>query len=249
MSSPNSWHDQDQFWELLEPVLFSEQRQQRAETEIDTLIELLQIKQQDHILDLCCGSGRHSLALAQRGYVVVGVDRTQSYIENARQAAANRDLDVKFTVSDMRGYSVPDGFDIILNLFGSFGYFADPMDDRKVVEQMFASLRPGGKFLIETMGKEILARTFQPRDWSETGDLLVLSEKTVGESWGRIHTRWIVIKGTQRFKHNVSVRSYSAVELSNLLTTCGFVDVQVFGNLAGAAYDQAAESNASSVAK
>jgi hypothetical protein len=126
-------------------------------------------------------------------------------------------------------------------MFGSFGYFENPDDDRKVVTNMCQSLRAGGQFLIETAGKEIVARNFQEMEWSEVGDLLVLSEKKVSQNWGRIETRWIVIQGTKRVEHRVSVRSYSAVELSSLLSDCGFSKVQVYGSLDGIEYDQRAQ--------
>ena len=241
MNTQDSWHNQDAFWELLEPVLFNQQRQLTARAEVDKLEKLLQIEEQSRILDLCCGTGRHSLELSRRGFDVVGVDRTTTYIEKARSEAEKRGLDVPFVVSDMREYCSPNGFDIVMNLFGSFGYFEDPDSDRRVVENTCASLRPGGRFLIETAGKEILARDFQEKDWGEEGDLLILSEKKVSQNWGRIETRWIVIRGTERFEYRVSVRSYSAVELSSLLAACGFPKIQVYGSLDGTEYDQAAQ--------
>lgn len=241
MNDRDSWHNQDAFWELFEPVLFNQQRQSRARAEVDRVEKLLQIEEQARILDLCCGSGRHSLELSQRGFDVVGVDRTTAYIEKARLEAEKRGLDAAFVVGDMREYCAPNSFDIVMNLFGSFGYFEDPGDDRKVLENMYASLRAGGRFLIETQGKEILARDFQEKDWGEEGDLLVLSEKKVSQNWGCIETRWIVIRGTERFEHQVSVRSYSAVELSSLLASCGFPKVRVYGSLDGTKYDQAAQ--------
>ncbi len=141
----------------------------------------------------------------------------------------------------MRAYCVPNNFDIVINVFGSFGYFENPDDDKKVVENMYTSLRAGGQFLIETMGKEIMARDFQKRNWSEEGELLILSERKVSQNWGRIEARWIVIQGTKRVEHHVSVRSYSAWELSALLFTCGFSEVQVYGSLDGTEYDQMAQ--------
>jgi SAM-dependent methyltransferase len=241
MNDQDSWHNQDAFWELLEPVLFNEQRQLRAKAEVEKIKKLLQIEEKARILDLCCGNGRHSLELSQRGFDVIGVDRTTAYIEKARSEAEKRGLDVAFVVGDMREYCAPNSFDIIMNLFGSFGYFEDPGDDRKVVENVYASLRPGGRFLIETMGKEILARDFQEKDWGEEGDLLIMSEKKVSQNWGRIETRWIVIRGTERIEYRVSVRSYSAVELSSLLAACDFPQVRIYGSLDGTEYDQAAQ--------
>jgi hypothetical protein len=106
---------------------------------------------------------------------------------------------------------------------------------------MYTSLRAGGQFLIETAGKEILARNFQERDWSEEGDLLILSERKVSQHWGRIETRWIVIQGTRRVEHRVSVRSYSAMELSSLLFDSGLPAVRIYGSLDGTEYDQMAQ--------
>jgi SAM-dependent methyltransferase len=241
MSDQYSWHSQDKFWELFEPILFNQQRQSSAKVEVEKVLSLLKIQQDDRILDLCCGAGRHSLTLARQGFDVVGVDRTTSFIEKAKQEAEENSLKVQFVVGDMREYCQPNSFDIVMNLFGSFGYFEDPDDDQQVVKNMYASLCSGGRFLIETMGKEILAREFQERDWSEEGDTLVLAERKPQQNWRRIQTRWIVIKGNRRVEHTVSVRLYSAVELSSLLSDCGFANVQVYGDLEGLVYDQGAK--------
>jgi len=241
MNNQNEWHHQDEYWELFKPILFNQQRLSNAKAEVGKVVNLLKIQQNDRILDLCCGTGRHSLELARQGFSVVGVDRTTSFIEKAKQTAQENDLKVEFIVGDMREYCQPNGFNIVMNLFGSFGYFEDPDDDQQVVKNMYACLTSGGKFLIETMGKEIFARGFQERDWSEEGDLLVLAERKPFQNWSRIQTRWIVIKGHQRVEHTVSVRSYSAVELTSLLSDCGFASVQVYGDLDGINYDLGAE--------
>ena len=157
MAAPNTWYDEDSFWHIFEPVLFNPQRIARTVAEVDSLRRLLSIGPGASILDLCCGIGRHSLELARRGYHVTGVDRTQAYIEKACEAAAQEGLAAVFAVADMRDCWEPCKYDAVVNLFGSFGYFEDPEDDRSVVANAFASLRPGGRFLIETMGKEILA--------------------------------------------------------------------------------------------
>jgi hypothetical protein len=60
---------------------------------------------------------------------------------------------------------------------------------KKLVTNMYTPLRAGGKFLIGTAGKEILARDFQERDWSEAGDILVLSERKASQHWSRIETQ------------------------------------------------------------
>lgn len=239
MAAPNPWYSEDAFWHLFEPVLFSPQRIACAVEEVDSLTRLLPIEPASSVLDLCCGIGRHSLELALRGFDVTGIDRTLAYIERARAAAAQAGLAAVFAVADMRDYCEPGRFDIVVNLFGSFGYFEDPEDDRKVLANAYSSLRPGGQLLIETMGKEILARGFHAADWEEREDgLLLLSEKRVTQNWSRVETRWIAIRGTQRAEYRVVVSSYSAAELSSLLSQCGFAELRVYGSLDGIDYDQ-----------
>lgn len=241
MSKQDSWYDQDAFWEVLGPVLFNPQRQSSTPEEVEKIVRLLQIEGKAKILDLCCGRGRHSLEFSRRAFDVIGVDRTAAYIQAARLEADKLNLPATFVLGDMREYCVPNNFDIIINMFGSFGYFENPDDDQKVVTNMFNSLRPGGRFLIETAGKEILARNFQERNWSEEGDTLILSERKIGHPWSHVESRWIILQGTKRVEHRVSVRSYSAIELSSLLTRCGFPKVRVYGSLDGIDYDQMAQ--------
>jgi len=241
MRDQDSWHSQDAFWELFEPILFNQQRRSLAKEQVEKIKKLLHLDENARILDLCCGIGRHTLEFAEQGFEIIGVDRTERYIESARLQAEQRNLNATFVVDDMRDYRSPNRYDVILNLFGSFGYFEDFADDYKVTRSMFESLRPGGKLLIETMGKEILARDFQAREWEEEGDLLILSEKKVTQNWSRVETRWIVIRGAERREHRVSIRSYSAFELSSLLDSGGFSDIRVCGSLDGIKYDQEAQ--------
>ena len=83
----SSWHDQDDFWDTWSPILFTKEKWDEATKEVDNIITLLDIKSDAHILDLCCGPGRHSLEFAQRSFKVTGVDRTTKYLDKAREKA------------------------------------------------------------------------------------------------------------------------------------------------------------------
>ncbi len=241
MKSKNSWYEQDKFWEFFGPFLFDEEHQSSAKEEVENVLKLLKMEQNDRILDLCCGVGRHSLELSHKGFEVVGIDRTSDFIKKAKQKAKQKNLNIKYVISDMRKYCQPDSFNVVINMFGSFGYFDNTADDHNVIKNMHTSLRAGGRILIETMGKEILAKDFQEKDWHEEGDTLILAERKPIQNWGRMQTRWIVIKDNKRVEHTVSIRSYSAFELSSLLSEVGFSKVEVYGDLKGIAYDQHAK--------
>jgi len=241
VSKKKPWHDDDRFWEEFEQVLFSKEHIERAPDEIERVITLLGIKEGSHILDLCCGIGRHSLELARRGLNVTGVDRTRSYLATARRQAKKEKLkNVEFIEGDMRTYCSPDTFDDVINLYTSFGYFEDIGDDRKVLMNVHRSLKQGGSFIIQMMGKEVLARIFQCKDWHEDSGFIFLTERKICQNWGWTENRWIIIKGRRRTEFNVNHRLYSADELTTLMVDCGFRDLNVYGDLEGSPYDNKA---------
>jgi SAM-dependent methyltransferase len=114
-------------------------------------------------------------------------------------------------------------------------------DDRRVAENVYRSLRENGVFLIDTMGKEVLARVFRERDWYEVNDILVLQERKVSSNWSWMENRWIMVKDGKTEESRLSHRLYSAAELTALLSGCGFSATEVYGDLTGAPYDHTAK--------
>jgi len=237
----NAWHEQDAFWAKWAPFLFEEQRWEQAQEQVANIISLLKISPAASILDLCCGPGRHSLQLARAGFSVTGVDRTKTYLEHARQQAEKEGLKVEFVQDDMRSFCRPNTFEVAINLFTSFGYFEDMNDDRKVATNVYRSLKENGVFLLDTMGKEVLARIFRERDWYEAHGFLVLQERKVSRNWSWMEGRWIMIKDGKAEEYKISHRLYSATELAALLSDCGFKAIDVYGDLTGTPYDHTAK--------
>ena len=235
------WYENDAFWETMAPAMFSEQRLAAAAEEVDQIRQLGSLSPGAAILDLCCGPGRHSIELAGRGFRVTGVDRTAAYLERARAGAKKKRLSVEFVQDDMRHFCRPGEFDAAISMYTSFGYFSDPAENKRVIANLYRSLKPGGVLIIDMMGKEILARIFRDRDWVEVDDVILLEERTVGKNWESLETRWILLKGNERKEFKFSLWLCSARELSELLSECGFRTVSFYGDLEGAPYDQKAK--------
>ncbi len=235
------WHEDDSFWQTWGSHMFTPQRIANATEEINKVVNLLKIAPGDRILDLGCGIGRHSLELARRGFQVTGVDRTRSYLDQAKEQTGKESLDIEFIQDDMRMFSRADSYNSVISMYTSFGYFEDAEDDRKVVSNVFDSLKNEGTFLIETHGKETLARVFRERDWSEEDGVIKIYERKVSQNWGWMWNRWIMLKGNERIENEISHRLYAATELIALLTDCGFSQADAFGNLDGDPYDHQAQ--------
>lgn len=230
------WFDDDSFWRELYPFMFPERRFSDAVRQVDQALELTKTTGK-LALDLCCGPGRCSIALARRGYSVTGVDRTKYLLARAKRRAKAARVRIEWVQADMRDFVRPGAFDLVLSIFTSFGYFDDKREDLVVLANIFASLRPGGTFLIDVLGKEWLARVFQPTT-SETlpdGTRLVQRHE-IYDGWTRIRNEWILVrKGKARsfaFHHTV----YSGQELKDRMEKVGFVDVRLYGDLEGSDY-------------
>lgn len=235
------WFDDDSFWEELYPFIFSAKRFKVAAEQIGKILALTQPEGRS-VLDLCCGPGRCSVMLAEEGFSVTGVDRTKILLDKARARAKAAGVIVNWVEQDARDFVRPSAFDLALSMFTSFGYFDNKLDDITVLANVLASLRPGGIFLLDMMGKERLAHKLQ-RTTSETlpdGSMLV-QRNEVFDDWTRIRKEWILVRQGHAkrftFHHNV----YSGQEIRDRMEQVGFVDVSLYGNLDGDEYDQDAK--------
>lgn len=152
--------------------MFGDPHWQAAPGDVEGVIELTGIAPPARVLDLACAPGRHALELARRGFRVTGVDLSTYLLNEARRRAREAGLTVEFIEQDMRDFRRSGEFACALNLFTSFGFFQDPADDRRVVENVFHALEDGGAFVLDTVGKEILSRIFRMRDWRELDEEL-----------------------------------------------------------------------------
>ncbi|MFN0133130.1 MAG: class I SAM-dependent methyltransferase [Phycisphaerales bacterium] len=234
------WHESDAIWADIAPFIFPEKMFQAAPLEAEQAITLARVKPGDRVLDLPCGPGRHAVELARRGMIVTGVDRTAAYLDRARAHAASAGVRTEFLQGDMRDFRPPGEFDAVVNLYTSFGYFKDPTDDRRAARTLHDALRPGGRLVMDIMGREVLSRQFRPRDWREIDGTILLEERTLAPDWSWIDNCWVLIMGADRRELSFWLRVYGAADLSALLRDVGFGDLRVLGSLGGAPYDSAA---------
>lgn len=170
------WFDDDSFWSELYPFMFPEKRIADADQQIAQALALTKPVGKS-VLDLCCGPGRCSIALAKKGFRVTGVDRTAYLLNKARAKARAARVKIEWVQKDMRDFVRPGSFALVLNMFTSFGYFDDRQEDMTVLQNMVTSLQPGGACLIELLGKERLARILQPTNSTALPDGTVMVER------------------------------------------------------------------------
>ncbi len=236
----NAWHQNDAFWEAAKSALFSPDAWETARAQVEPQVALLRLEPPATILDLACGPGRYALPLARLGFQVTGVDRTKAYLDEARKRASKEELAIEFVLQDMREFRRAGEFDAAVSLLTSFGYFEDPEEDRRVLRNVHESLKPGGVLVIDTIGKEVIGRIYQERDWKELDGETWLYERKIADSWRSMSNRWIRFKDGMREEFSFSHRLFSGAELMDLTIECGFASAEAYGSLDGAPYDHKA---------
>lgn len=230
------WFEDDTFWATFGPYIFSDERLRAAPHEVEQVLALTGASRPD-VLDLCCGTGRHAVAFARKGCRVTAVDRTRGTLERARAYCAEARADVEFVECDMREFTRPASFDLVVNLFTSFGYFETAGEELQVLRNVRDALRPGGAFLLDVMGKEVFARIFQATR-SEVGadGTLMIWRTAVTADWTRVKGEWHAVRNGVASRYDVEHWIYSGRELRALLQEAGFRQVRLFGDLDGRPY-------------
>jgi len=133
-------------------ILYKNRDYKEAEMFTKELMEFIKLPSNSKILDLACGEGRHSINLNKMGYDVTGVDLS---VKNIKNASKYESENLKFKIHDMRK---PFGqkFDLVVNLFTSFGYFDDFKDNLKTLDSIKSSLKKNGLAVIDFLNIKYL---------------------------------------------------------------------------------------------
>jgi len=208
---------------------FLEPFEDKAEEEVDFIVDILNPTKNAKILDLCCGLGRHSLRLAERGYKITGVDFSRKYLEIAKERAKKKNLNVDFIQGDMKAIKFRREFNAVINMFTSFGFFEKDEENLMVLKNVLNALKPGGKFLIDVINRDWIVRHYKERDWREIKGGFFLENRKFDIARSINYAKWIVIRNGDRIEKNISLRLYSFHELKSMLESVGLMVIDTYG--------------------
>ena len=212
-------------------------RDEQAESDALAAARLAGVEAGADVVDVPCGFGRHTLALARAGYRAVGVDRSGTLLEEARRRSAGERWP-KWTRADYRELPFADeSFDAAFNLFTSLGYLGDE-EDTKVLAAIRRVLRPGAKLVLETMHRDRLVTHFSDNDWHLMGEgRLLLEQRTWDPVTGVAQSTQTLITGAgERDTRTFSVRTYTATELLAMIARAGFSEAKAYGGFDAAPF-------------
>jgi len=228
------WYEQSFGQDYL--LIYKHRDIQGAISEVEQMIAWLNMPTGAHVLDLCCGMGRHSLALANAGYKVTGVDLSEVLLQEARQL--DRGAVVEWVHGDMRKVPLTESFDAVVNLFTSFGYFAEDKDNEQVIREMQRLLRTEGKFIIDFLNPDNVQDHLIPYSDRNDGDVDIIESRYIKD--GYVLKEITIHEAGQPERHYTErVRLYRLVDFEHMFTANGLQIDCVLGDYDGSTYTKA----------
>lgn len=188
-------------------ILYKDRDNAEADSFMERLTSFLKLKQNDTILDLACGKGRHAISLSKKGFKVTGVDLSVSSIAFAKQFETEH---LKFRVHDMC-QPYPQRFDAVFNLFTSFGYFEHEEDNFRTIKAIKQELKANGHGVIDFMNAAYVIKNLVPSEVKEVEGIQFHIKRYVAEGY--------IIKEIQFLHNNIP---FSFTERVKALTLSDF---------------------------
>lgn len=226
MTADNSWMI---FFEQHAPEYMDNCFVANTDFEVDFIEEELKLSSGAAILDVGCGTGRHSLELARRGYRVTGIDLSDKMLEEAREIARTEELKVEFIQADATEFSLNRIFDgcicICEGAFGLLSMGEDPFQrDLRILKNVSQVLKPGALFLLTALNGMKMIRQYQEKDVEEGRfDPVAVVETTPLSE--------MLEEGPEDIY--VREKGFLATELKLMLEKAGFQLENIWGGTAG----------------
>jgi 2-polyprenyl-3-methyl-5-hydroxy-6-metoxy-1,4-benzoquinol methylase len=202
--------------------------EERSDREAELAWSLLELAPGMEVLDLACGQGRLANRLAARGARVTGLDSSTVLLERARADAEARGVEVDYVEGDMRSMPWQARFDAVLNWFTAFGYHPDD-ELRAILRGVHGALRPGGRFVLETISVTALMARFRAEGVTERDGDFMIEQRRYVPARGGVATTFTMLRGSSRTTHDVFIRMPTYTELRDWLLEAGFTAVAGYG--------------------
>ena len=210
----------------------------RDHNEARALVNLIEsqipLRPQHQILDLCCGQGRHANLLASKGYRVVGLDLSRTLLEVAK-FSTDRLRYPAFVQADMRTLPFGSCFNLLLNLFTSFGYFDSDQENMGVIEQFYQVLKPGGWFVFDYFNAGYVVGNLVEHETEEVNGIRMGFERRITDK--RVEKMITLKKNGRCATFFESVKIYQPGEIREMMQGADLCVEKTFGDYDGSPFN------------
>ena len=205
-------------------ILYKERNDEDAQLFMKNITSFLNLPKTNHILDLPCGKGRHSVFLNSLGYKVTGGDLAENSINFAKKFE-NETL--TFNVHDMRK-PFNNSYNAVFNLFTSFGYFEDDKEDILILENIKNGLTQKGVFVFDFLNAEKVKLNLVAKETKVVDSITFNITREIKNGFIFKHISFFADGKNHSFTEQVKYLDLE--KMTSFLEKVGFSITNVFGN-------------------
>lgn len=242
---PNTWYKQ---WFNTQQYLdlYRHRDDSDAKKIVSLLFDHISLQKGAQCLDLACGNGRHSIYFAKRGLSVTGLDLSPYLINQAEKRLAKEyrkyRSNLRFVIGDMKHIGFSGRFDLVVNLFSSFGYFETDRENFMVINGISRSLKEGGYFLFDFLNKGHLSRNLVPYNHKLLGDTAYVQIRHFENSF--VIKNIFIIQNSRTGKppkihqYFEKIKLYSLTDFKKIFSGNRLNILKIFGDYSGKPYNK-----------
>lgn len=242
---PDAWYKK---WfnrkEYLE--LYSHRNKQDAAKIAGLITKTLNLPKGSKVLDLACGNGRHSVFFAKKGFDVLGIDLSQYLINEARKNLktdyfkwSNR---LKFEIGDMRRIGHKKEFDLVVNLFSSFGYFETDSENFKVLKSISLSLKKNGYFFFDFLNEQYLRKHLVNYDITKRNRNIVIQVRYIKNNFVTKNIFLLRNKQNDDYpeinSYHEKIRLFSFGDFKKMFQSADLKIIKTYGDYSGKTFNK-----------
>ncbi|MBU0473029.1 MAG: class I SAM-dependent methyltransferase [Bacteroidetes bacterium] len=225
------WFDSDFYLKV-----YSHRDKSDAEKLLKLILNNISLPPNANILDAACGNGRHSNNFSQLGYNVVGFDLSKSLLKVAQKNKLINNSKINYLCSDIRLIPLKTSFDLILNLFTSFGYFESDEDNFSLVKFASTHLSENGYFILDYLNPNYVINNLVKSSQKNINNMKIIENRKIINN--RVEKEIVISDSKNKHRFLESVRLYSLNEILSVFTKYGFNIVETFGDYSENIYNK-----------
>ena len=219
-------------------TVYAHRDEDEARQLVQLILTYINLDKNAKIIDLCCGQGKHAFLFAQQGFEVYGFDLSRTLLQVAKYKT-DQSNNTFFIQADMRYLPAMHSFDLLLNLFTSFGYFETDIENKTVFQQFHQALKTGGYFVFDYFHTPYILANLERYKSEQIGDLTVEQERFIEGS--RVQK---IIRLNRQGKQSTfyeSVKMYKPDQIIKMMEETSLSVRYIFGDYKGSPLSEDSE--------
>lgn len=211
--------------------VYSHRDKEEAKLLIEFILKGISIPKRAFVLDAACGAGRHTKIFLEKNYKIVGFDLSKTLLKIAKESLTRKSFNSAFVNADLRRVCFKQKFDLIINLFTSFGYFNDDSENLQFIKDAFSMLKNNGYYIFDYLNPVYVKNNLVPFSKSIKNKREIIEERKIID--GRVEKTITIKSDSETKKYKESVKLYSYNQIENMFSNIGFKVSKSFGDYYG----------------